>query len=48
MRRALVLVLLLSGPRSTHAQAGPLWGDLRPGPHAVGFRASWQLDRART
>jgi hypothetical protein len=29
------------------AQDRRLWGGLEPGPHAVGFARSWQLDHAR-
>ncbi len=32
---------------SASAQDRRLWGGLEPGPHAVGFSSSWQLDHAR-
>src|SRR5262249_52938067 len=38
-------VALSSGPVS--AQEPLLWGSLRPGPHAVGYRALYRLDHTR-
>jgi hypothetical protein len=50
LRTALLAVLLcllpVPGTRAA-AQAPPLWGELRPGPHAVGFRVEWIRDPAR-
>lgn len=46
---AFLSFLLLSatvGP--VWAQPYPLWGALRSGPHAVGFKTTWQLDYTRT
>ena len=42
------LVALLLGGRPAGASDRPLWGGLPPGPHAVGFRSSWELDSSRT
>ena len=46
---AIVGVLaLVGGPVPCAAQAPrPLWGDLAPGPHQVGFRVLYRLDRSR-
>src|SRR5262245_17798772 len=44
---ALVGLLVIGSPRLADAQAPPLWGQLPPGPHAVGFKTSWQLDDSR-
>ncbi len=47
--QALVLCLVLAGT-DAHPPGAPdrrLWGALEPGPHAVGFVRSWQLDHAR-
>jgi Tetratricopeptide repeat len=40
-----VVVALSSGPAS--AQEPLLWGSLKPGPHAVGYRSLFQLDHTR-
>jgi hypothetical protein len=42
---AAVVVSLSSGPAS--AQDSLLWGSLKPGPHAVGYRNLYQLDHTR-
>jgi hypothetical protein len=46
---ALAALLCLSAwlPERAAAQAPPLWGELRPGPHAVGYRVEWIRDPAR-
>lgn len=44
---ALPGLLLIALPGLAHAQSPPLWDKLPPGPYAVGFRTSWQLDHAR-
>lgn len=41
---ALVLVGL---PHASPAQSPPLWGDLKPGPYRVGYRAMYLFDRSR-
>ena len=46
-RLAWIAVLLL-GVHQAGAAAPPLWGGLTPGSHAVGFRATWELDHGRT
>lgn len=46
-RLAWVAILLL-GSRSAIAEGPPLWGGLAPGPFAVGFRSTWELDPSRT
>ena len=54
MKRLLVPMigsaLLIAGglaAQSRNAQR-PLWGDLVPGPYAVGFKVTYRLDRSRT
>jgi hypothetical protein len=42
---AFAVVALSAGPAS--AQDPLLWGSLRPGPHAVGYRSLFQLDHTR-
>ncbi len=44
---ALLLGLTAALPARAAAQAPPLWGELRPGPHAVGYRVEWIRDPAR-
>src|SRR5262245_53644435 len=44
---AAVLATGLLGSSGWAAQPPPLWGKLRPGPQAVGFRSVWQLDYGR-
>ncbi len=44
---ALVLTVFSHAP-SAQAQSFPLWGDLQPGAHAVGYRATIVPDRSRT
>lgn len=46
----LVGLLGVSTPMASDAQGKtslPLWGNLRPGPHAVGFQIIYRLDRSR-
>lgn len=45
---AVVTALYLAVPHLADAQSLPLWGDLRPGPYAVGFRVFYRLDSSRT
>jgi dienelactone hydrolase len=44
---ALTIVLMVLPPPGDSAPDRRLWGSLAPGPHAVGFTRSWQLDHAR-
>jgi pimeloyl-ACP methyl ester carboxylesterase len=44
---ALVGFLVIELPGLASAQPLPLWNKLPPGPHAVGFKTSWQLDYSR-
>jgi hypothetical protein len=45
----LVIVLLVClVPALVQAESAPLWGDLQPGPYAVGYRTWERYDRART
>ena len=44
IRRSLQAALGLNG---LGQQPPPLWGRLRPGPHAVGFNSAWELDYSR-
>lgn len=44
---ALLLGVAAALPARAAAQAPPLWGELRPGPHAVGYRVEWIRDPAR-
>lgn len=46
-RVALVGFLVLGSSSLAHAQSPPLWDKLPPGPHAIGFKTSWQLDYSR-
>lgn len=48
MRRALSVALIgLLAPGLAPAQESPLWGDLEPGPYAVGFRVHEVVDPSR-
>jgi len=40
-------LLLIAWPSVASAQSTPLWNKLAPGPHAVGFKSTWQLDYSR-
>jgi hypothetical protein len=40
-------LLLIAWPSVASAQSAPLWNQLAPGPHAVGFKTTWQLDYSR-
>jgi pimeloyl-ACP methyl ester carboxylesterase len=44
---ALAALAAALAPGCARAQEALLWGSLRPGPHAVGFRALYQLDHTR-
>lgn len=46
-RVALVALLAFGSPGPARSQSPPLWDKLPPGPHAVGFKTSWQLDYSR-
>src|SRR5262245_49471613 len=46
-RLALIGVLVLASASDVRAQSPPLWDKLSPGPHAVGFKSTWQLDYSR-
>jgi pimeloyl-ACP methyl ester carboxylesterase len=46
-RVALLGLLVIELPGLANAQTPPLWDKLPPGPYAVGFRTSWQLDYSR-
>lgn len=52
MRKLLFFTLLLllgtSFPASLTAQAPPLWGDLEPGPYAVGYQVVREYNHSRT
>src|SRR5215212_6691649 len=41
------LIILSGGLCAARAQS-PLWGGLKPGPYAVGFRVLWKYDYSRT
>jgi hypothetical protein len=41
------IVVFLIGARPAGGAGPPLWGGLKPGPHAVGFRSTWELDYSR-
>ncbi len=45
--RILTIIAVAIGSRSAPAQDPLLWGSLKPGPYAVGYRASYQLDHTR-
>ena len=45
--KAFLAIALLLGANAS-AQTPSLWGDLAPGPHAVGFRLLYRLDSSRT
>lgn len=42
-----VVALIALAPASLFAQEPLLWGSLKPGPHAVGYRTLYQLDHTR-
>ena len=42
-----LLVAVLWAVPTARAQTAPLWYDLAPGPHEVGFRRLWELDPSR-
>src|SRR5262249_43237623 len=44
---ALVAVVLALSAGTAAAQEGLLWGSLKPGPHAVGYRCLYKLDHTR-
>jgi predicted dienelactone hydrolase len=44
---ALPSLVVIALPGLADAQAPPLWDKLPPGPYAVGYKTSWQLDPAR-
>jgi dienelactone hydrolase len=45
----ILLVLAAIGDKAAAERAAPpLWGDLKPGPHAVGYRVVYAFDRSRT
>ncbi len=39
--------IIMVGAPALAQQSPPFWGNLHPGPHAVGFRSSWQRDHGR-
>jgi hypothetical protein len=41
------LLAVAALPTLAGAQASPLWDKLPPGPYAVGYKSSWQLDNSR-
>ena len=43
-----VAACVLLGTHQSRAESPPLWGKLTPGPHAVGFRSTWEFDSSRT
>jgi pimeloyl-ACP methyl ester carboxylesterase len=45
---ALFLTVTLSHGESVVPERAPLWGDLAPGPYAVGYRVDFARDRSRT
>ncbi len=42
-----LIAAVLTPPFDAQAQERPLWGDLEPGEHGVGFRRLWDVDRTR-
>src|SRR6516225_10184386 len=45
---AVLVGLIASGwTGAANSDSPPLWGKLTPGPYAVGFVSSWQLDYSR-
>jgi hypothetical protein len=47
IRPLLAVVLASLGVVSVQAQTSPLWGDLKPGPHRVGFKSIFTYDPSR-
>src|SRR5262245_29616651 len=45
--QCLAIVIVCAGASQSLAGEYPLWGNLRQGPHGVGFRSLWQLDYTR-
>lgn len=45
--RIIVCLVGIVVPGRCSAQAPPLWGQLSPGPHGVGFMTLWQFDYSR-
>ena len=46
-----ICVILLALARfnsEASAATSPLWGDLKPGAHAIGYRVIYGFDRSRT
>jgi dienelactone hydrolase len=43
-----ITAISLAAASPSAAQSLPLWGDLQPGPYAVGFRVLYRLDSSRT
>ena len=51
MRHITIILLLMMLPILTLAaenERSPLWGDLKPGEHAVGFKVVYLFDDTRT
>jgi pimeloyl-ACP methyl ester carboxylesterase len=48
LARITSVAVILFGARNAGADSPPLWGRLSPGPYAVGFRSTWELDYSRT
>ena len=44
---ALLIVGYSDAPAGRNGPLPSLWGDLKPGPHAVGFRNTWERDFSR-
>jgi len=44
---AAVAIVVLALPAALAAEPPALWGKLTPGPHAVGYQTSWELDSTR-
>ncbi|HKI84209.1 MAG TPA: hypothetical protein VKA63_07730, partial [Candidatus Krumholzibacteria bacterium] len=44
---SVLIAIALAGPALAQNETPPLWGELEPGTHAVGFRHLWQLDFSR-
>src|SRR5216110_3245617 len=47
MKRSVLAAILLALPASAAPPSSPLWGNLTPGPHAVGFRLLERYDASR-
>src|SRR5262245_45201490 len=45
--RSLIVIVMALACRAAPAQDPLLWGGLKPGPHAVGFRSLYRLDHTR-